>query len=176
MKKSFPDDDIKLICNAVIHFDKESLEKIGLIPKEYEKDIVDEIARVLTKSSELKFSESQISKIRSAILGVYKRSIFEVETISEIEDKATVKIKLSVFEKFTTETATAKLPPNIAEMSQEEQTEIITNVLVVSIDEMKIASIFDYVVECFYEPEVKMWLPVNATEFGFNIATKIWDF
>lgn len=176
MQKNSPADDIKFICNAFLRLDKFSLQKLGVNPEEYEKDVTKNFLTILTSSCSLDFSESQSEKLRQAILNVFRRAQFNVETIAENGDTVTVKVTVGTFEKFTQDMAVAKLPPNAAQMSKDEQTDAIANALADSLNEMQIKSWFEFTAECFFEDEVKMWVPINAQDFGTKITMKIWDF
>lgn len=176
MEKNSPADDIKFICNAFLRFDKYSLQQLGADSDEYERDVTKNFLTILTTSCSLNFSESQSEKLRQAILNVFRRAQFDVETIAENGDTVTVKIKIGTFEKFTQDMAVAKLPPNAAKMSKEEQTDAIANAMADSLNEMQIKDWFEFTAECIYENEIKMWVPVDGEDFGTKITMKIWDF
>jgi len=176
MKKISPAESVKIICNGLLHFDKKSLKKIGFNPVEYEKDVTGNMANILVQSGGINFSESQITKIRRAILNIFKRSNFEVETVSENENNATVKVSLSVFKKFSQVDALKNLPSNVAELSESEKIDAVANILVNALNEMKIHACFEFFADCVYEENLKMWLPADGQKFGLTITTKIFDF
>lgn len=176
MKNNSPADDIKVICNAFLFFDKFALQKLGADPEEYERDVTKNFVTIFTSSCSLNLSESQSEKLRQAILNVFRRAQFDVENIDKKENTAAVKVKVGIFEKFTQDMAVAKLPPNAAQMSKEAQTDAIANAMIDSLNEMQIKDWFEFTAECTYENELKMWVPANGADFGKKIVMKIWDF
>ena len=176
MKKFSPADDVKNICKALLHFDETALKRMGVNPEEYKKDISKNMASILVESSGINFSENQIERVRQAILEIFKRSTFETETVYQNENNSAVKVTLGVFKKFTTNEALSNLPPNVAEMSETEKINTVTNLLVDALSSMKIYAYFEFVAECLYDENVNLWIPADAKKFGLTITTKIWDF
>lgn len=175
-EKNSPAADINTLCNAFLHFDKESLKKVGMTPAEYEKQFIAEFTKGFIQSSGINFSGEQITKVNDAVINAFKRTEFKTETVSENENNATVKITVSTFEKFDENLVLSKVPANAAELSEAEQINAVANALAAALQDLKTVGNSDFTVDCQYNEEAKMWLPVELENFGVTLATKIFIF
>lgn len=175
-EKNSPADDINTLCKAFLHFDEAALKKVDMTPADYEKQFIAEFTKGFIQSSGINFSGGQITKVNDATVNVFKRTEFKTETISENENKATVKITVSTFEKFDENLVLSKIPANVESMSETEQINAVANALAAALQDLKIAGNSDFTVDCQYNEQAKMWLPVELENFGVTLATKIFTF
>ena len=175
-EKNSPADDINTLCKAFLHFDEAALKKVDMTPADYEKQFIAEFTKGFIQSSGINFSGGQITKVNDATVNVFKRTEFKTETISENENKATVKITVSTFEKFDEDLVLSKIPANAAELSEAEQINAVANALAAALQDLKIVGNSDFTVDCQYNEQAKMWLPVQMNDFGFTLATKFFTF
>ena len=175
-EKNSPAADINTLCKAFLHFDETSLNKVGMTPADYEKQFIAEFTKGFIQSSGINFSGGQIAKVNDALTDAFKRTEFKTETLSENENKATVKITVSTFENFDENLVLSKIPANAAEMSEAEQINAVANALAAALQDLKIVGNSDFTIDCQYNEQAKMWLPVELENFGVTLATKIFTF
>lgn len=172
-KRSNPADDISTLCNAVLHFDDNSLKKIGLTREEYEQTFLGEFSKSFVDSSGVGFSDEQIAKVNNSVIAALERSPFKTETISENGDKATVKITVSPFEKFNESLLAEKLPANFDEMSETEKIDAVANAMAEVFKDLKTTEDKEITMECQYDAESQMWLPVKLEDFSVTIISNV---
>lgn len=175
-EKVSPAEDVNTLCKAFLHFDEAALNKVGWTPEDYEKQFIAEFTKSFTESSGVNFTAEQIAKINDAVKAAFKRSTFKTETVSENENAATVRITVSTFEKLDETFITSKLPANIYEMSETERIDAVANAIAAALNDLQIVGDSVFTVDCEYNEQAKMWLPVQMQEFGFTLATKIFAF
>ena len=171
--KNSPADDVYTFCDAILHGNEVSLNKIGLTNADYENLFVGELTKIFTNYEGITFSENQVAKIRESIKSLFKRSEISTETISQKKDKATVKVTVGSFEKITEELFSKNLPANIAEMYQEEQIDAFANMIAVTLSNLQIVGTADFTIECNYEKEFGMWLAADNEKFGETMMNKM---
>ena len=175
-EKNSPADDINTLCKAFLHFDEAALKKVDMTPADYEKQFIAEFTKGLIQSSGINFSGEQIAKVHDATVNVFKRTEFKTETISENENKATVKITVSTFEKFDEALLLSKMPANVESMSEDEQINAVSNALPAALQDLKIAGNSDFTVDCEYNKLSEMWLPIDLDNFSDMLSKKIFTF
>ena len=173
--KSSPTEDISTICEAFLHFDEASMNKLGMNPTEYKKNCIGAFSKSFISSSGINFSENQISEINNVIIGLLQRTQFNVKIVEQNDDSANLKITLSKFEKLDENLIKAHIPSNLdfSLMSQEEKNDIIVNVIIATLKELKIDGNFEFVSQCQYIENEKMWLPVQAENFARSLFSGI---
>ena len=170
-EKSKPDADINSLCQTYLHGDKAPLSKINLDAERYNKEFIGEFATPLLVSSGIQFSDEQISTLIDAIFDLLKRSQFEVTTLSENGDNATVKISLSVFDNgINEENLVSRLPKDVAIIPENEYKDATINAFVSIFNEMQIVKTEDIVVDCVYDAENRMWMPKNIHDFTLSVV------
>lgn len=172
-EKNSPAADIDALCNAFLHFDEADLKRVGMTPAEYEKQFIAEFTKGFIASSGINFSGGQIAKIHDATVNAFKRTDFKTETVSESENNATVKITVSTFEKFDENLVLSKIPANASATSEAERIEVVANALAAALQDLKIVGSSEFTVDCQYDEQAKMWLPVQIQDFGYTLTKKI---
>lgn len=175
-EKSCPVDDMSIICKACLHFDDDSLRSIGWNPEEYKKTSFDELKKSFIQSSGINFSDEQIKTIHNSVIKLLKRAQFEIEKVSENGDKSTVKITVDTFEKFTGELVASKMPANVDAMSNTEKINALANATADALNDLEMVGKSVFTVECQYNEEFKIWLPVEAHDFDDVISSKVISF
>ncbi len=175
-ERSQPSADINTLCRAYLHGDEAPLSKIGFTKESYKNEVVGEFAKALVSSSGIQFSDEQISKLSAAMFGIFQRSTFETETVSENGDEATVKITMGVFNKgFSEENINTKMPADVTNLSEDEIKDAFINAMVEIMNEMQIVKNEDIFIECEYNTEGKMWLPKDLSGFGMIVVKTMLD-
>ena len=180
--KSSPAEDVQTLCAAILHGDEVSLEKIGMTKADYTNLINAELQKQYSSMNEFSFTESQKEAIGAVILDIFQRSDFSTKTVSESGKKATVKITVSIFEKINDDYLSSKLAEyvhtqlpadfNINNLSKDEETQLVADILVFALENVKIVGYEDITVKCKYSSEDKMWAPVDKN-FGELIVKKM---
>ena len=172
--KPTPAEDVATICNALLHFDDAALKKVGLNPEEYQKEFLGGFSKSFIESSGIAFSDEQVAKVNDAVENAFKRATIKTETVSEEGNKATVKVTVDTFEKFTEDLVTAKFPENIAELPETERNDAIINAAIATLQDLKVTGNADLTFECQYNEEAKMWAPVGD-DYAAKIAAAIFS-
>ena len=68
------------------------------------------------------------------------------------------------------------MPANVYEMSETERIDAVANAIAAALNDLQIVGDYDFTVDCEYNEQGKMWLPLQMQEFGFTLATKIFAF
>ena len=174
-EKSSPANDMNTICKAYLYGDEDALKRCGMTKNEYEEQFIASFSQGFTQNSGILLSENQMIRINDAVKNLFKRAKFEVSPVSEDGNNATVKITITTFNEFTEEYFRSKIPADAVVNTEEEQKELLTNILVIAINEMQPVKNSDMTVECQYDNSLGMWFPVEPEKFGERIAGKIFN-
>lgn len=167
-----PAEDVETLCKAIIHGDTASLKRIKMTPEEYEKQFIAAFSKSIGKSSGLELSKNQTLKLNNALMAAFRRSQFEIETVSQDDKNATVKVTISRFEKLDENLIRAYLPANFDSMSHDEKVDAFVDAMAAAIQNLKIVGYSDLECKCKYISSEKMWVP-ESKEFGASISNRI---
>ena len=175
-KKITPADDVSVFCNAILHFDCNSLQKIGMTLEEYEQSFIDGFGQSLVKSSGIAFSDEQVKRINDAVIDVLKRTQFNVETVSENGGNAKVKITTDTLEQFNETLLMSRISANISSMSDTEKIDAFANAMADALKNLKKVDQTEFLIDCRYDEENKMWVPVQLENFADVLFSKVFKF
>lgn len=172
-KRTSPADDVNVLCKAFLQGDEASLKKIGMTPEQYEKQFILEFSKSFTESSGMNFTSEQIVKVNDAMRSLLARSTCETAVVSENGDDATVKVTVSTLSQLDEAAFMSKLPENILTMSDAERVDAFANVFAEFLKDMSYSGTKEFNVECKYDAQEKMWLPVDVENFGNTLAENV---
>lgn len=170
-RKLSPEKSIITICKAFLHLDKKALQRLGINPDEYiekhkhNRDFEDMPERF----RDIPFTEGQHLKMYTATMNLCKRVEFEAETVTEDNYLATVKVKVSDFEKAEKTAQRIEFPSNFKEMTPYEKLDALANYHVNLFDKKRMIGYKEFLFECVYNKDLKIWFPIDYQRFSAEV-------
>ncbi len=167
-EKPSPAADIKTFTEAVLHEDEAALKRINMSKETLHQQISSAFKKSFAEATNgVDFTDEQLNRICETFINTLKKSNITTQDVSENDGKATVAVTLGVFEELNEEKLTSYLPADFAaQSSMDEAMNLIVQAIVDAVNDLQVTGESTFNVECEYNDEGKMWVPVDAESFG----------
>lgn len=153
--------DIKLLCEAILHFDDNGLKKFNFSRADLYKMWTNSFVEAIKANMKSAFSKNHASKIGDAIISALKKVAIETKDLSEGKVEVTV-TGLKVGSIFVDKNWQLDVSPDAA---KEEIVDSVIRALEQKFNALQPANTTVFVVDCGYSEEGKMWQPLSMDNF-----------
>ena len=154
--------DIKLLSEAILHFDEEGLNKFNISREELVGQWTGSFMQMIGDITNKMFNKNQMLQISNALLN----SLYKVQiSVQPSYEEAKVEVTVGGLD-FSKEFSQKELPINVDKNAKPEE---VVAALVVAIqkkfDNMKVSNKSTFLVECELDSQVNVWVPKNFQSF-----------
>ena len=157
--------DIKLLCEAILHFDKDGMRKFNLasadLYKMWTNSFIQGIKQNMPLYIQNAFSEEHAAKIGDAIISALKKVSVDTKNLSEEKVEVTV-TGLNVGSIFAEE----NWQPDVnSDAGKDEIVNSLVRAVEKNFDALQPVNTTVFVVDCGYSEEGKFWAPLSMDNF-----------
>lgn len=153
--------DVKLLCEAVLHFDAKGMKKFKYLRKDLYNMWTTSLIQEIKENMPDSFSDEQASKIGNAMISALKK--VEVSTNEIAKDKVEITIKgLDVGSIVGNNNLQLDVNPGV---KKEEFIDSVIRTVEKNFDALQVGEPKVFVVDCGYYEKEKFWAPIKMDEF-----------
>ena len=153
--------DIKLLCETILHFDEQGLKKFNFSPKDLYAMWTKSFIAVIKANVKSAFTEKHAKKIGDAIISALKKVSVATKDLSDEKVEITI-TGLEVANIF----ADKNWQPDVkSDASKDEIVDSLIKAVEKKFDELQPVRTTVFVIDCGYSEEEKIWGPLNMDNF-----------
>lgn len=154
--------DIKLLCETILHFDKKGLKAFNISREDLYKKWTGEFIDAMKKSANNIFTGKQSKQMADALINALKKVSIDTQATDD-ESKVQVTVNGLDFEKDFSNKNT-RLDVDFG-ATQEEIAASVARAVAKKFNSMKVAKTMVFVVDCEHHEEGDVWMPINMQAF-----------
>lgn len=153
--------DVKLLCETVLHFNEEGLQKLGYTRDDLYQMWTGSLVESFKTGGQNILSDEQVARIGKAVIDALQK--VEVATTELAEGKVKVTVKgIDLASVFGDKNLQLDVPSTA---SRQEITDSITRILENRFKDLKPVQTMMFVAKCKYVEDEGMWLPTDMKNF-----------
>ena len=153
--------DIKLMCEAILHFDDEGMKKFNFSRKDLYAMWTKSFVEAIKANVKSAFAEKHAKKIGDAIISALKKVSIDTQDLSDKKVEVTIK-GLEVASIFADKNWQLDVKPDA---KPDEIVDSIVKTVEKKFDALQPARTTVFVIDCDYTEENKLWQPLNMDSF-----------
>lgn len=158
------ENDVKLLCKTILHFDEEGLKKFNYSREDLFKSWTGSFVDSMKKNANNMFSDKQSAQIANAMMKTLQKVVIDTRATEE-ESKVRIIVNgLDFAKEFDNKNIKLDVFPGA---TQEEIVASITKTMVDKFSKMQLSKTIVFVADCEYDEESKFWIPKDMQAF-FN--------
>lgn len=153
--------DIKLFCEAILHFDEDGLKKFNFSREDLYKMWTNSFVEAIKANVKSAFSKNHANKIGDAIISALKKVSIDTKDLSEGKVEITI-TGLNAGSIFVDKNWQLDVKPDA---SKEEVVDSIIRALEQKFNALQPVNTTVFAIDCGYFEEGKMWQPLSMDNF-----------
>ena len=181
-----PEADIQTYCEAVVHEDQASADKIKISPENMRKQAKKQSKKMMASVVKNSKNDAGLDKVTDGMYNVLNRMQVKTELVSQEDETATVKVTTDYIDYMGI--VQTKLTPKIQKVAVAHQNELqalspqqqmdkllgyVYDGLVEELDKAEVAGQQSFTVKCKVDKDLNMWVPEHSEEFVQKLVTNM---
>ena len=153
--------DIKFLCEAILHLDEEGLKKFNISRDDLYNKWTSNFVGAMRKSTKNMFSQDHALQMADAMINSMKKIAIDTRATDD-ESKVQVIVNGLDFTKLFADTMNLDVD---SKATPKEIVGALTKVIVKRLADIKLSKTMVFVAECEYNEDAKFWMPKNMPAF-----------
>lgn len=181
-----PEADIQTYCEAIVHEDQASADKMKISTEEMRKQAKKQAKKMMASMLKNSKNDAGLDKVTDGIYNLLKRMQVKTELVSKEGETATVKVTTDYVDYMGI--VQQKLVPKVQKAAVAHQAELQTlsrqqqieklmgyvyDGLVEELDNAEVAGQQSFTVKCRINKDLNMWVPEHPEDFGQKLVANM---